>query len=151
LPDIVDPQTRSRMMAGIRGKNTKPEMLVRKALHARGFRYRLHSSNAPGHPDLLLPKYRAVIFVHGCFWHGHDCPAVKVPGTRTDFWVDKILRNRDRDREVTEALLLQNWRRATVWECAMRGHGKLDFDAMIDCIAGWLMSGQVALELRGKA
>jgi DNA mismatch endonuclease (patch repair protein) len=138
------------MMAGIRGKNTKPEMLVRKALHARGFCYRLHSPGAPGRPDLILPKYRAVIFVHGCFWHGHDCPAFKIPGTRPEFWTAKISRNRERDREVAEELLKKKWRRLTVWECTMRGRGRLDFDVMINSIAGWLKSDHAALELRGE-
>ena len=90
LTDIVDPATRSRMMSGIRGRDTKPELRVRKALHARGFRYRVHQTRLPGKPDIVLPCFRAVVLVHGCFWHGHDCPLFRLPGTRTDFWRDKI-------------------------------------------------------------
>ncbi len=100
MPDIVAPAVRSRMMAGIRGRNTKPEIFIRKALHARGFRYRLHPRAVPGVPDFTLPRWRAAVFVHGCFWHGHDCPLFRLPGTRPDFWLAKIERNRARDAEV---------------------------------------------------
>ena len=99
MTDIVDKATRSRMMSGIRGKDTRPEVLVRKALHALGFRYRLHNKSLPGKPDLSFPKYKAVIFIHGCFWHGHSCRYFKVPKTRTDFWQDKINSNRLRDAQ----------------------------------------------------
>lgn len=107
-------------MAGIRGKDTKPEMIVRKGLHARGFRYRLHSRDLPGKPDIVLPKYRAVIFVHGCFWHGHDCPAFKWPKSREAFWRAKIERNRRRHDEVLACLAAMGWNAETVWECELR-------------------------------
>ena len=93
MADVVDRKTRSRMMSGIRGKNTRPELLIRKGLHARGFRFRLHDKRLPGKPDLVLPKYSAVIFVHGCFWHGHDCHLFKWPQSRREFWRKKITRN----------------------------------------------------------
>ena len=102
LTDIVDEQTRSRMMAGIRSRNTRPELIVRKGLHARGFRYRLHARGLVGRPDMVFRKYGAVIFVHGCFWHGHDCSLFRLPGTRSDFWQKKIGRNRERDSEVID-------------------------------------------------
>ncbi len=86
MPDIVDAQTRSRMMAGIRSTNTRPELAIRKALHAAGFRYRLHPRDVPGKPTWRLPRYRAAVFVHGCFWHGHDCPLFRLPDTRREFW-----------------------------------------------------------------
>lgn len=117
MVDVVDPATRSRMMAGIRGKDTKPEMLVRRALHKAGFRYRLHVKDLPGRPDIVLPKYRTVIFVHGCFWHGHDCKHFKWPKTRAEFWRKKIEGNVTRDRIAVSELERRGWRVITIWEC----------------------------------
>ncbi|WP_018183110.1 very short patch repair endonuclease [Kaistia granuli] len=138
MPDVVGPITRSRMMAGIRSKNTDPEMQLRRALHARGLRFRLHSSNVPGKPDMVFPKFRAAVFVHGCFWHGHDCPLFKMPGTRQEFWSAKIERNRARDRVVQQQLKDAGWRSMTVWECAIRGPARLGIDATVDRVACWL-------------
>ena len=149
LTDIVDSATRSRMMSGIRGRNTKPELRIRKALHARGFRYRIHQTRLPGKPDIVLPRFRAVVLVHGCFWHGHDCPLFRLPSTRTEFWRDKITRNQARDREVAIALSEAGWRCATAWECSLRGPHRLDFETMIDDVADWLRDGRSDLELRG--
>lgn len=151
MPDIVDPATRSRMMAGIRGRDTKPELAIRRALHAKGFRYRLHGKNVPGRPDLVLRRYRAAIFVHGCFWHGHDCPLFRLPGTRTEFWKAKIERNRERDREVAAALEDISWRRLTIWECALRGPRKLCFESVIEDVSRWLKGQGAVLEIRGAA
>jgi DNA mismatch endonuclease (patch repair protein) len=137
------------MMAGIRSRNTKPEIFIRHALHARGFRYRLHPRQVPGVPDLTLPRYRAAVFVHGCFWHGHDCPLFRLPGTRPDFWLAKIERNRARDAEVTAALDAQGWRQLVVWECALRGRGRLDAALLIDRAAWWITEGSGMLEIRG--
>ena len=103
MVDIVDKATRSRMMSGIRGKDTKPEVLIRKALHGRGLRYRLHASDLPGKPDLVFPRYGAALFIHGCFWHGHDCKYFKLPATRTEFWGGEINDNRDRDGRQLDA------------------------------------------------
>lgn len=125
-------------MSGIRGKNTKPELLIRKGLHTRGFRYRLHSPVVPGKPDLVLPRYRAAVFVHGCFWHGHDCHLFRLPGTRTVFWEAKIARNRERDRQVLDSLGEADWRSLTIWECAIRGKTRLEFGALMDRICGWI-------------
>ncbi len=119
MPDIVSAAVRSRMMSGIRAKNTKPEILVRKGLHGLGFRFRIHG-RLPGKPDLVLPKHEAVIFVHGCIWHGHDCPLYRLPSTRTDFWKAKIVRNQANDLKVVKALRDDGWRTLTVWECALR-------------------------------
>ena len=149
MPDVVDARTRSRMMSGIRGKDTKPELLIRRALHARGFRYRLHAPNVPGKPDMTLPKFRAAVFVHGCFWHGHDCPLFRLPGTRTEFWKAKIARNRARDGEVAAMLSASGWRRLVVWECALKGRGRLPFETLIHRIADWLEGTEDALEARG--
>lgn len=99
MVDIVDVSTRSRMMAGIKNRNTKPEILIRKLLYKKGYRFRLHVKDLPGKPDIVLPKYKAVIFVNGCFWHGHkNCSLFKLPATRTEFWQEKITRNQANDR-----------------------------------------------------
>lgn len=140
MTDVVDSKTRSKMMAGIKGKNTRPEILVRSALHRRGFRFKLHDKTLPGKPDLVLPKYKAVINIHGCFWHGHDCKFFKVPSTRTDFWLAKINGNRSRDGLQKEALLEQGWRVLTVWECALRGKKADTLQLTIDSISAWLTS-----------
>jgi len=148
LADVVDPATRSRMMSGIRGKNTKPELLIRKALHARGFRYRLHC-DLPGKPDICLPKYRAVIFVHGCFWHGHDCHLFKWPKTRPEFWEAKIGRNRELDGLSITALLKAGWRVGTIWECALKGRARLSLETVLDECESWLVGNDAIFEIRG--
>lgn len=141
MADIVDKATRSRMMSGIRSKDTKPEVLIRKALHAQGFRYRLHDKALPGKPDLSFPKYGAVMFIHGCFWHGHDCRYFKVPQTRTAFWLDKINGNRQRDARQVAQLQQAGWRVLLIWECATRKNEKMTLDMLIDRIANWLIMG----------
>lgn len=135
-------------MSGIRGKNTKPELMIRKALHARGFRYRLHCK-LPGKPDLCFPKYGAVVFVHGCFWHGHDCHLFKWPSTRPEFWREKIARNRAVDTRAEERLLADGWRVATVWECALKGRERLTLDEVITRCSDWLQSDRSELTIRG--
>ena len=118
MVDIVDKATRSRMMAGIGGKNTRPEMVVRKHLFAAGFRYRLHRRDLPGRPDIVLPKHKTVIFVHGCFWHRHaGCRFAATPATNAQFWQEKLDGNVERDRRATRALLAAGWRVLRVWEC----------------------------------
>ncbi len=136
-------------MSSIRGKDTKPEMVIRRALHAHGIRYRLHAKGLPGRPDLVLRKYRAVIFVHGCFWHGHDCPMFRLPGSRTDYWKAKIDRNRERDREVMAVLAERGWRRLTVWECSLRGKQKRPIEEVIQLTADWLRGSVEDFEIRG--
>lgn len=115
------------MMSGIRGKDTKPEMIVRKALHRAGYRYRLHVKDLPGKPDIVLPKYKTVIFVHGCFWHRHDCEKFKWPKTRPEFWREKIEGNVERDRETVSDLEKLGWKVLLVWECEVTS-SKADFD-----------------------
>lgn len=146
MTDIVDSQTRSRMMAGIRGKDTKPELALRRSLHALGFRYRLHVRGISGKPDLVLPKYRAVIFVHGCFWHRHpDCRYASTPSTRAEFWASKFAANMARDNAVRSNLLLEGWRVATIWECAMRS--KAGAEAAGGVVSEWLHGNDRELDL----
>ena len=147
--DIVDAATRSRMMAGIKGKNTKPELVVRHGLHALGFRYLLHDRRLPGKPDMVLPRWHAAVFVHGCFWHGHDCPLFRWPGTRQDFWRQKIGRNQERDAEVEAALDRAGWRVLKIWECSMKGTGRIGVEAVLPLAAGWLRSDAMTGEIRG--
>ena len=149
MPDIVDPETRSRMMSGIRGKDTKPELLIRRALHAKGFRYRLHAKDVPGRPDLVLPRFRSAIFVHGCFWHGHDCSLFRLPATRTEFWKAKIARNRKRDDEVAAMLAESGWRQLVVWECAIKGRGKLPLETVVNQVSSWVRGTEDRFEIRG--
>lgn len=150
MPDVVAPDVRSRMMAGIRGRNTQPEIVLRKGLHQAGFRYRLHAKGLPGKPDLVFPKYRAVIFAHGCFWHGHDCALFKWPSTRPNFWRAKITGNVTRDEAVKEKLLTAGWRVLTVWECALKGPGRLPSGEVITRSATWLHSDRQADEIKGS-
>jgi DNA mismatch endonuclease (patch repair protein) len=147
VTDIVDAATRSRMMSGIRSTNTQPEIHIRRLLHRQGFRFRLHVRDMPGKPDIVLPRFRAVLFVHGCFWHGHACPLFRLPATRPDFWQAKIDRNRDNDRRAAEALAAAGWRVATVWECALRGRNALADADLTGLITGWLQGNTPALEL----
>ena len=132
MPDVVDAATRSRMMSGIRGKNTKPEMILRQGLHARGLRYRLHAKDLPGTPDLVFPARRAVLFAHGCFWHGHNCHLFRMPSTRPEFWQAKIARNQVVDARSTAALQAAGWRVGVVWECALKGRTELPLEAVMD-------------------
>ncbi|WP_189530659.1 very short patch repair endonuclease [Paludibacterium paludis] len=138
MADIVDRATRSRMMSGIKNKDTKPEVFVRKALHARGFRYRLHVKNIPGKPDLVFPKYKALVFINGCFWHGHDCHYFKLPSTRTAFWQKKIESNRQRDSRQLTANRAAGWKTLVVWECAIRGAARTAHETLVKLICDWL-------------
>ena len=121
MADIISPERRSALMSRIRGKNTKIELEVRKGLHALGFRYRLGGAGLPGRPDIVLPKYRTVAFVHGCFWHQHDCHLFRLPKTRTEFWKAKVDSNRARDQRVASDLERMGWHVEVIWECQLRG------------------------------
>lgn len=121
MADVHSKETRSYNMSCIKGKDTKPEILVRKFLHAQGFRYRLHVKDLPGKPDIVLPKYKTVIFVHGCFWHGHvGCKYYVVPKTRTDWWLNKINTNIANDVKAIDALQKDGWKIITLWECELK-------------------------------
>jgi len=138
-------------MSGIRGTNTKPEMIVRKLLHSAGFRYRLHSRELPGRPDIVLRKHKTAIFVHGCFWHGHEnCVLFRLPKSRTDFWENKILGNVERDSLHLEALERSGWRVAIIWECALKGSKSLGKEALFEITSEFIRGGESRLEVRGR-
>lgn len=137
-------------MSGIRAKNTKPELLMRKALHRLGFRYMLHPSGVPGRPDIVLPRYNAAIFVNGCFWHGHRCSLFKLPETRRKFWRTKIKNNRQRDMKVSRMLKADGWRYLVVWECAFRGSKQIGVAETVRRISAWIPSGRRSGEVKGK-
>ena len=125
MADVHSKAVRSFNMSRVRSKDTKPEMIVRKALFAKGFRYRLHDKKLPGKPDIVLKKYKTVIFIHGCFWHGHiKCKYFVVPKTRTRFWLNKIYINKANDVKARKALQKEGWKVLTIWECALKS-GKM--------------------------
>ena len=121
MTDVHDKKTRSYNMSKIRGKDTRPEMLVRKFLHANGFRYRLHDKRLPGKPDIVLPKYKSIVQVHGCFWHGHEgCKYFVIPKTKTEWWSDKISRTKEKDKENDQKLKKLGWKVITIFECELK-------------------------------
>ncbi len=121
MSDVHSPEIRSYNMSRIKGKNTKPEMLVRKFLFSNGFRYRLHDKKLPGKPDLVFPKYKKAVFIHGCFWHGHeDCKYFVIPKTKTEWWLDKINGNKRKDLQSVSLLEQKGWETITVWECELK-------------------------------
>ena len=140
--DVLTPEQRRLVMSRIRGKDTRPEMLMRRGLHGRGLRYRLHGKRLPGRPDLVFPGYRAVVFVHGCFWHGHGCSLFKWPKTRAAFWKNKIHRNIERDREAMAALKVDGWRVLVVWECALKGKQKRALSDVLDGAESFIRQGR---------
>lgn len=145
MADIVDSRTRSRMMAGIRGKDTKPELQLRRALHAAPLRYRLHAKGLPGRPDIVFPRYRAALFVHGCFWHRHEgCRYATTPATRTEFWTEKFKANVDRDRRNQLELAEAGWCVGIVWECSIKTR---EITGIAEEIRTWLRSLEHRLEI----
>jgi DNA mismatch endonuclease (patch repair protein) len=148
MADVVDKETRSRMMSGIRGKNTKPERLLRTALHLAGFRYRVHGNKLPGKPDLVFPKYKAVVFVHGCFWHRHPgCWWSTSPSSNVEFWLAKFGQNTERDARNVADLVELGWRVAVVWECSLRLQSK---EVVAASLGEWLKSQDSSLTLPKK-
>ena len=136
-------------MAAVKGKDTRPELVIRSALHRRGFRFRLHLKDLPGKPDLVFPGRSAVLFVHGCFWHGHGCHLFRWPKSRRAFWYEKIEKNKERDREQHEALANTGWRIGTVWECALKGKTRLPLESVVSQCDIWLKSDLKTLEVSG--
>lgn len=141
MADIVDPKIRSQMMARIRSRDTRPETLVRRALHHRGFRFARNPVRLPGRPDVVLSRWKVAVFVHGCFWHRHGCSLSKLPASNTEFWHRKLAGNVHRDEVAVLTLLMMGWRVATVWECALRGpRARYAFDGAMDLLAAWIRS-----------
>lgn len=136
-------------MSGIRAKNTRPEVIVRRLLHRAGFRFRLHVSKLPGKPDLVLKRWGAVVHVHGCFWHGHDCHLFRVPATDTIKWTHKFDVNRRRDAAVVAELDQLGWRQLNVWECALKGRSRLTEQELAEALGIWLRSDRRVGEIRG--
>jgi DNA mismatch endonuclease (patch repair protein) len=148
MPDVVDAATRSRMMAGIRGKNTKPEILLRRALTSLGYRYRLHRKDLPGAPDIAMPGRRIAIFAHGCFWHMHEgCRYAKLPSTRPEFWSAKLQGNVARDARALAELRSMGWRTLVVWECATRGANALP--SLARELSAWVEGADAQGEIGG--
>jgi DNA mismatch endonuclease (patch repair protein) len=141
MTDKVDADTRSRIMSRIRSKDTTPEMVVREGLFARGFRYRLHRHDLPGRPDLIFPRYRAVIMVHGCFWHGHGCKLAHKPLSNTDYWDSKIERNRRNGARARIELENIGWRVMVIWECEVRKRNEEEIAARLDGVSAWIREG----------
>lgn len=136
-------------MAGIRGRDTRPEVFLRKGLFAAGFRYVLHKRTLPGRPDVVLPKWNAVVFINGCFWHGHNCSLFKWPATNAVFWQSKIERNRIRDKDNLNRLK-PSWRVLTVWECALKGAARLPPNEVIELAAKWIRSDRQVGLIKGR-
>ncbi|HWX41638.1 MAG TPA: DNA mismatch endonuclease Vsr [Blastocatellia bacterium] len=149
MTDVISRERRSELMSRIRGWDTEPEVAVRRGLHRAGFRFRLHHRKLPGRPDLVLARYRAVIFVHGCFWHRHrGCPLAYRPKSRTAFWNEKFRQNTARDRKQELQLLNSGWRVLLVWECGLRREP--DRLKTIERIKRWLRSGSSKGEIGGR-
>lgn len=147
MADIVSPSVRSRMMSGIKGKNSMPEMLVRRLLFAAGFRFRLHRSDLPGTPDIVMPGRKVAIFIHGCFWHAHQrCKYAKIPASRRDFWIAKLQANVNRDQRATEQLVAMGWRVMCVWECATRNRETVK--SLSERLVGWINGDSLSGEIR---
>lgn len=150
MVDAVSPDVRSRVMASIKSQDTKPELAVRRALHALGLRYRLHVRSLPGRPDLVFPKWGAVLFVHGCFWHGHSCYLYRPPSSREAYWGPKIAQNVERDARNVQALTVLGWRVGVVWECALRFGGP-GLPAVALELQRWIEGSAQSIEIRGPA
>ena len=143
--DLVDAATRTRMMSGIRSRNTRPERLLRSALHRNGLRFRLHRRDLPGRPDIVVPRYHAAIFVNGCFWHRHEgCRLATTPATRPEFWLEKFRRNVERDRRNESLLLANGWRVAIVWECKL---SPSSVELTADALTAWLRDEDAPVHL----
>jgi len=153
MADVLTAEQRRLNMSRIRGRDTKPEMLIRRGLHARGLRYRLHDRRLPGRPDLVFPKYHTAVFIHGCFWHAHGCTLSKLPATRQDFWKEKLEGNAARDRKAIAALQAAGWRVLVIWECALRGPGRLNDARTLDSAAVYIRQtqGSSSKEIAGES
>ncbi len=149
MADVFTPAERSAVMRAVRSRDTQPELRVRRAAHALGLRFRLHRADLPGKPDLVFPARRIALFVHGCFWHGHDCSFYRLPQTRADFWLAKIETNQKRDAKVMRELYKSGWRQLVIWECAIRGKKAEAVKVVIDKTEKWIRSKRRFAEIRG--
>lgn len=150
MADVLTPEQRQLNMRRIKGKDTKPEMLIRRGLHARGMRYRLHDRSLPGRPDLVFPKYHTAVFIHGCFWHAHGCGLSKFPATRHDFWRAKLSANAIRDSKAVDALKAAGWRVLVIWECALRGPSRQRASVVLEGAAKFIQDSHLnLLEIAG--
>jgi DNA mismatch endonuclease (patch repair protein) len=147
MTDVLSAEQRKLNMSRIRGKDTKPEMLIRRGLHARGLRYKLHERSLPGKPDLVLPKYHTAIFIHGCFWHLHGCALSKLPATRREFWEAKLTVNSQRDSKAVQELQARKWRVLIIWECALRGRNRPELSEVLDASVRFLLGDITSAEL----
>lgn len=147
MTDTVDTKTRSKIMSSVKSKDTQIELIVRKALFAKGFRYKINDKTLPGKPDIALPKYKAVIFINGCFWHGHNCKRGKLPETNTDFWSQKINSNIVRDKQNIKQLKNLGWRVAVVWECSLRGKTSMGLQTVAGKLESWLKNTSNYIEI----
>ena len=150
MADVLTQAQRRVNMSRIRGRDTQPEMILRRGLHRRGLRYRLHRKDLPGKPDLVFPASKVVILVHGCFWHMHGCQRFKWPATRKEFWRAKIQTNHERDRNTLEELRAAGWRVQIVWECALRGSGRRSLDEVLDLCEGFFEEDKSLAEVGGR-
>lgn len=150
MVDHVSAEKRSRIMSAIKGKDTRPEYAVRRLLYSAGYRYRLHVKGLPGKPDIVIRKYHAAIFVHGCFWHGHGCHlSKKLPETRKNFWKKKILSNKQRDEKNINQLIADCWRVCTIWDCALHRQGKIKEEKLLSMLETWIKGKKKRLDIVG--
>lgn len=149
--DTVDSQTRSKIMGRVGQKNTGAEMLLRRALHRKGLRYRLHDRSLPGSPDIVFPRFNSVLFVHGCYWHSHGCYRSTIPKSDREFWTNKFETNRIRDERSQKLLVSEGWRVLTVWECALRGKLSSPVEDVADAVRDWLESEVPMGEIDGRS
>lgn len=150
MADWLSKDVRSKVMASILSKNTKPEIIIRSALHKAGFRFRLHDKALPGKPDITLPKYKAVIQINGCFWHAHNCDVGKIPASKQEYWKPKLARTKQREEANRQKLNELGYTVLTIWECALVRKNKLPLDMLISDIAAWITSKAGNAEIRGK-
>jgi DNA mismatch endonuclease (patch repair protein) len=146
---VHTPEQRTFNMSRVRGRDTQPEMLIRRGLHARGYRFSLQRRDLPGRPDIVFPAHRAVILIHGCFWHCHNCPLFRQPVTRAEFWSAKFDANRARDAIAAAALSAAGWRQLIVWECALRGHARQPVEQILTGCETFLRGDLSTCEIAG--
>ncbi|MDE2856941.1 MAG: DNA mismatch endonuclease Vsr [Chloroflexota bacterium] len=149
MTDTVSAKKRSEVMSRVGSKDTKPELLIRKGLHARGFRYRLHVKELPGKPDLVFPRYKSIIQINGCFWHGHSCDLYRFPKSNTEYWKEKIKRNVERDISNIKFLTDAGWRILIIWECAIKRKARLPMEKVLNIASEWLLSEKPNCEIAG--